>query len=304
MKIGIVGAGGVGGLLAGFLLSNGHDVIVSGRGEHASAILHDGLRVHVKDKKIQVRPTAVLTDDLSSFSQSDVIILTVKMYDLENICLELSKVLNPKTTIITMQNGVEAPNLVKKYFPNEYVTGGSIITSSRIESPGLIVHEGNNLKVSLENKNNATKQLSEALNTSVVSCEKFDDIQAVLWKKLIRLASVSGITCLKRQPFGWVQSNIFALDFMRKLIKEAYHVAISCGVTLPDSTIEDSFQGLYSHATPHFKPSMLLDLERGKRLEVTYLSGAICRLGREKNISTLAHDAVMVALAPFENGTA
>jgi len=302
MNIGIVGAGGVGGLLAGFLLGDKHQVYLSARGEHAEAIKQEGLKVEVRGRLIHETPTGILTNDLSQFSSCEVIILTVKMYDLETTCQSLKSVLRPDTSVVTLQNGVEAPELVTKYFGQRNSIGGSIVTSARIERPGLIIHEGENLKVTLENKNSTAQRLAEALNKSGVDTALSDDFDAVLWKKLIRLASVSGVTCLTRQPYGWVKENQEANNFMHQLISEAYSVAVACGVNLPSSTVKECYDGLNSNCTAHFKPSMLLDLERNKKLEVQYLSGAVSRLGREKNIRTPCSDAVVVAMGPFKEG--
>lgn len=302
MNIGIVGAGGVGGLLAGLLLAEGHSVYLSARGEHAAAISGDGLKVQVRGRSIDVRPTAVLTTDLSQFSKCEVILLTVKMYDLESTCQSLQSILNSETALVTFQNGVEAPSVVSRYFGEKNSVGGSIITSARIERPGLIVHEGANLKVSLENKDSRIRNLAEAMSKAGIETLVSDDFSAILWKKLIRLASVSGVTCLTRQPYGWIKTNPEANNFLRELICEAYKVAVACGEKLPNTLIEESYEGLNSHSLYNFKPSMLLDLEKGKKLEVKFLSGAVSRLGREKKIATPCSDAVVVALAPYEKG--
>lgn len=302
MNIGIVGAGGVGGLIAALLLSKGHKVYLSARGEHAKVISNWGLTVKYNDKTYREKPTAVLTEDLNKFSECSVILLTVKMYDLESACKSLKSAVNPDTIVVTMQNGVEASEIVSKYFGERNTVGGSIVTSAKIESPGVIVHEGLNLKITIEDKGKRTSEFAEALNGSGASCELSKDIKTSLWKKMINLASASGICCLTRQPIGWVGSHLEAESFLTGLISEAYSVAVACGAELPGTTIEDSCRALVSYNS-NLKPSMLLDLERGKRLEVRYLSGAISRLGREKNISTPNSDAVLVALAPFENGS-
>jgi 2-dehydropantoate 2-reductase len=50
------------------------------------------------------------------------------------------------------------------------------------------------------------------------------------------------------------------------------------------------------------KSSMLMDLERGNRLELEWLSGAVCRLGDETGVETPVHCVVRAALAPFADG--
>jgi 2-dehydropantoate 2-reductase len=223
------------------------------------------------------------------------------MYDLEEMCQQLKPVIKPGTALVTLQNGVEAPGIVAKYFGVENAVGATIVTSARIESPGLIVHEGANLKVVMDERNLIACEFAAIANKSGISCELSSDMEASLWKKIIRLASVSGITCLTRKPFGWTNRNPEALAFLRSLIEEAYQVALARGVRLPETTVQDSFDGLASHGFDNFKPSMLVDLERGKRLEVNYLSGAVSRLGKEKSIPTPCSDAVVVALGPYEN---
>ena len=73
------------------------------------------------------------------------------------------------------------------------------------------------------------------------------------------------------------------------------------GVGLAENAADDIVK-LIGTLPDTMKASMLMDLERGKRLELEWLSGAVCRLGRETGIDTPVHRVVLAALSPFAAG--
>jgi 2-dehydropantoate 2-reductase len=84
-------------------------------------------------------------------------------------------------------------------------------------------------------------------------------------------------------------------------IVEGIAVARARGVALPPTIFADivrTVQGLPSHA----KSSLLQDLERGRRLELPWLSGAVVRLGREAGVETPIHRFIATVLAPHVDG--
>jgi 2-dehydropantoate 2-reductase len=73
---------------------------------------------------------------------------------------------------------------------------------------------------------------------------------------------------------------------------------IPLGATLPDEII-----ALGNSNPPQYKPSMLVDLEHGRRLEVESLNGAIVRLGRAVGVTTPVNQFIYACLKPYANGT-
>ena len=105
-----------------------------------------------------------------------------------------------------------------------------------------------------------------------------------------------------RLPAGPIRDNPRTWELLEAAAKETDAVARARGVELPDNAVEDIVQ-MIRRLPNGMKASMLVDLERGNRLELEWLSGAVCRLGREAGIDTPVHDVVLAALAPFVAGT-
>ena len=85
--------------------------------------------------------------------------------------------------------------------------------------------------------------------------------------------------------------------------REAMSVARAKGVALPD-TVRDEIEQSFRALPPHMRSSMLEDLERGRRLELPWLSGAVVRIGREVGVPTPTHTFITNVLRPHVNGTA
>ena len=84
--------------------------------------------------------------------------------------------------------------------------------------------------------------------------------------------------------------------------RETMTVAQARGVAVPQSSVADVAAG-FSVVPPEAKSSMLEDLERGRRLELEWLSGAVVRIGREVGIDTPTHRFINAVLKPYANGS-
>ena len=89
---------------------------------------------------------------------------------------------------------------------------------------------------------------------------------------------------------------------LAEAIGEAVRVARGLGVTLPDE-IQSRTLEFIDNNPPDGKSSQLVDLERGRRLELDGLSGAIIRLGEQTGVPTPVHRTVYAALKPFIDGS-
>ncbi len=88
---------------------------------------------------------------------------------------------------------------------------------------------------------------------------------------------------------------------MLTAIDEAIAVGRARGIVFPPTVVEDT-KKLISNFPAESKSSMLEDLERGRRLELPWLSGAVVRLGREAGVATPIHQFITTVLTPFVNG--
>ena len=109
------------------------------------------------------------------------------------------------------------------------------------------------------------------------------------------------MTSVTRSPMGVVRDDPALFGMMMTAIDEAIAVGTARGITFPADIVESTLAMI-----PNFpatsKSSMLEDLERGRRLELPWLSGAVVRLGKEVGVPAPTHQFITAVLTPFANG--
>ena len=107
MKIAIFGSGGVGGYFGGRLAAAGEDVTFLARGAHLTAMQQDGLHIASPLGDVHL-PKVQATDRPQAVGPVDVVLFTVKLYDVDASAATLAPLIGPDTVVITLQNGVDA----------------------------------------------------------------------------------------------------------------------------------------------------------------------------------------------------
>ena len=100
---------------------------------------------------------------------------------------------------------------------------------------------------------------------------------------------------------GVVRDDPALFEMMMTAIDEAIAVGAARGITFPPDLVESTL-AMIKNFPPSSKSSMLEDLERGRRLELPWLSGAVVRLGKEVGVPTPIHQFITTVLTPFVNG--
>jgi 2-dehydropantoate 2-reductase len=106
---------------------------------------------------------------------------------------------------------------------------------------------------------------------------------------------------LSRQPIGKLRDDPDMRPIFVAAYQEAFDVGRAKGVALPADAVE-RILGLTGHFPPAMKASMALDLDRGNRLEVPWLSGKVAELGRQFGIPTPTHSMIYAMLKPYIMG--
>jgi 2-dehydropantoate 2-reductase len=114
---------------------------------------------------------------------------------------------------------------------------------------------------------------------------------------------MSGMTAVTRSPLGVIYNDPSLWAMLQAAVREAMAVAHACGIAVAASTVED-VAAAYAALPPQTKSSMLEDLERGRRLELPWLSGAVVRIGKEVGVPTPTHAFIAAVLGPHVHGTA
>ncbi len=300
MKIAIIGTGGVGGYYGGLLAKDGHEVTFLARGAHLAAIQGRGLQVKSIFGDFTISP-ARATDDPERIGPVDLIIFCVKTYDTDEVARRMSTLLTQNTTVLSLQNGIDAHERLGKYAGPERVIGGATWISAAIEAPGVIKQLSQFRRVvigEMDGKISARVQaIFEAFKKTGITVEISQDIRKTLWTKFVFIATASCFGALTRLSMGdWRSQPETRLQIIG-LMKEVQAVGIASGVNLDADVAEKSLAFLDSSAA-HLKPSMQVDVEAGKQFELDSLVGVICQKGREEGIPTPVADMIYACLLP------
>jgi 2-dehydropantoate 2-reductase len=298
MRIAVMGSGGVGGYIGGRLAAAGQEVTFVARGTHLAAIREHGLALRSTLGDVLIRP-AQASDDPGAIGPVDLVIFAVKLYDTEAAAAATRPLIGPHTGVVTLQNGVEGAELLARVLGREHVIGGVAQIAAVIDQPGVIRHTGTMASFVFGELDGARSERVDALLRSLQSAgvdhRISEDIQSDIWDKMAFLATFAGLTALMRLPIGRIREDAETRAMLRDGLAEASAVARARGIALPGDFVERTL--VRCDRVPYeMKSSMLQDLERGRRLELPWLSGAIVRLGRELGIPTPTHAFITTAL--------
>lgn len=304
MRIAIMGSGGVGGYFGGRLAAAGEDVTFIARGAHLDAIRAHGLVLESTLGDVTVTP-AQASDDPAAVGPVDLVIFTVKLYDTEAAAEATRPLLGPATGVVTFQNGVDSTEVLGRLLGIEHVIGGVAQIGAVVARPGVIRHSSPFARFLFGELDGApstrVEALAQACTAAGIDHEVSTDISLAIWRKMIFLAPMSGMTALLRQPIGPIRADPDTRAMLERCIDEAVQVAIAARVQVTDSAVEETM-GWVDALAPGMRSSMLEDLEQGRRLELPWLSGALVRLGRTLGVPTPTHAFITTALKPHLAG--
>ena len=303
MRIAIVGSGGVGGYFGGRLAAAGVDVTFLARGAHLEAMRARGLRIESPKGDLHL-PRVRAENDPSMVGPVDVAFFAVKLYDTESALAMLPPLVGPDTIVVGFQNGVETIGTLTRAVGADHTAGGVSYVSAVIAEPGVIKHTAmDHLIFGMPDGSRSTQleALLEACRPAGFQATLSKDIIVDIWTKFVRLSVFSGMTAVTRGPIGVIVNDPDLLEMLKAAVRETLSVAHARGVKVAGS-IDEDVATAYKALPPQAKASMLEDLERGRRIELPWLSGAVVRLGREAGVPTPIHSFITTVLKPYVNG--
>lgn len=305
MKIAVMGTGGVGGYYGGKLAAAGEDVTLIARGPHLAAIRRDGLKLTGPAGELTARP-ARATDDPAAVGPVDVVLFCVKLYDLQAAGEAIRPLVGDGTMVVTLQNGVEAPDLLDAILGAGHVVPGVTYVSGTRTAPGVIRYAvGDGPAMILGERGGAVSPRVARFETACaragLGVRVSPDIERILWSKFVLFACNAGLTCLARQPVGVVYGQPHLRGLASDCMQEVAAVGRAKGIFLAPDIVDSIFRQFDSWL-PDVKASMLVDLEHGRPLEVEWVAGTVCRLGEALGVPTPINRIIHAVLKPHARG--
>jgi len=310
MRILVYGAGAVGGYLGARLAESGHDITLITRRFTAETITTTGLSVTEADRKIRTRPKAV-----ASIAQAfaigeadyDLIIMSMKAYDLIPALDPLVAFCPEPPPIITVQNGigVEDP-LIEQYGEERIITGSLTIPVTKETLTDIIVtKEGRGLALSPVQPRQKIRQWIDLFQQAGIKTVSVSDYRSMKWSKaLLNIVGNASCAIINRTPATIYKSNTM-FDLEVRMLREALAVMdklnlkiidlpgsptsrLATGATrMPHFLLKPIMTNIVSKGRGGKMPSFQIDLASGRgKSEVEYHNGAIAKAGREVGVPT------------------
>ena len=306
MRILIFGTGGVGGYFGGRLARSGEDVVFVARGEHLRAIKASGLKVTSTDGDFVIYP-AKARDDVGEVGEVDLVILGVKAWQVPEAARAIKPLVGANTTVLPLQNGVDAVSQLVNELGSESVIGGLCRIVSYVVEPGHIRHAGFEPSIiigELDNRHtDRIARIEQVFKRAGFNISIAKDIQVALWTKFLFIASFSGVGAMANAPAGVLRSDPTWRNYILKAMEEIYALAHARGIKLPSDSIQkvmSAVDGLPEDATS----SMQRDIAAGKPSELEAQNGAVVRMARESGVEVPTHTRIYEMLRDDGAGVA
>jgi 2-dehydropantoate 2-reductase len=302
MKIAVVGAGAMGSVYAGLLGSAGHEVwAVDVWREHVDAIRERGLRVEGAsgDRVVPIHATT----DAGAVGEAELVIVATKAMDVEAAAQAARPLVAADTLVLSIQNGLGGPDLAARVLGDEHVAVGVAGGfGASIVAPGHVHHHGLEL-IRLGERHGPVSPRIEAVaevwRDAGFNVRTFDDVRRLVWEKLVCNVAYSGTCTVLRRTIGEVIDDSHAWSVAAGSAAEAFAVGRASGVHF-DFDDPIAHVRAFGEKIRGAKPSMLLDLEASRQLEIDFINGAIPRLGREQGVPTPVNDVVTALVKTLE----
>lgn len=307
MKIAVMGSGGVGGFYGGLLARAGAEVTFVARGAHLAAMRERGLLIENEIQgNTEIRNVRV-TEDPASIGVVDLVLIAVKLWDLDAAVQAVRSIVGPHTAVLSLQNGVIKDDILRRAFGDRAVMGGVGYVATHISRPGVIHQVGTLQRLIFGEYDGASSARVEALLALALKAglqaESVADIRRTLWEKYTFLVGLSATTTTMRSTIGPIRTNPRTRAFLHDVMREVVAVGRAHGVALPEHYADERLA--FADTVPaDMTSSMHHDLEAGNRLEVEWLSGGVVKLGREAGIATPVNRAVWDVLTLHAGGRA
>ncbi len=299
MRIAVVGAGAVGGYFGARLAAAGADVRFVARGAHGAALRRTGLKLRSALGDLHLHPVRVSAPGEPADRPADLVLVAVKMYDLEEAAPAVAALCGPATLVVPIQNGVEAADILAARLARARLAPAVAYIGAHLETPGVIRHVGTTARLVFGpvqgEPEPALEALAAACRRAAIDHELSRAMPVELWRKFVFLAPFAAITTRYRLSAGALREDPLAWMRLRALVAEAVAVGRARGVPLPEDLVEERLE-LIRNLPAGMRSSMAVDFEAGRPLELDWLVGAVVRLGEAAGVPVPESRAVLEEL--------
>ena len=312
MKICVIGAGAIGGLMGAKFALAGEEVTLIDQGAHLSAIQKNGLKLIWQDGSEHLVRNLTASHSIEDAGPQDLVILALKAHYLESIARQVPSLCGPETMIVTVQNGIpwwyfqrhggphdgrrleslDPTGVLEKNIDAARIIGCVVYPAAAVPEPGVIHHvEGDRFPIGeLDgSESERVQRLHDVLVKAGFRSRILDDIRSEIWLKAWGNLSFNPISALTHATLASICQFAETRKLAATMMQESQNIAEALGITFRH-TIEKRIVG--AEGVGAHKTSMLQDVELGRSLEVEALVGAVLELGHITEVPAPSIEAV------------
>lgn len=294
MKYVIVGSGGTGGAIGGFMSKAGKDVTLIARGEHLRQMQSNGLQFETLDGNYSVPVKACTMDEYHDIA--DVVFICVKGYSLEDTVPFIERITNKHSVVIPILNIYGTGRQLQEKLPGTFVTDGCIYIAAEIKCPGTILLSGKIFRVVYglrkdtpaeicEKLTPILKQVEEDLAASGITPLFSDFIEKDALQKFSFVSPMAALGASHDIPAKPVQQEGEMRELFKALIQEIRALSMAMEAPLPENIVEINLK-IMDDLVPTATASMQRDIKAGKQSEVDGLVYQVVRYGEQYGVPT------------------
>jgi 2-dehydropantoate 2-reductase len=284
-RIAVVGAGAVGSYFGGILARAGAPVVMIGRAAFVESVKKSGL--FLDTVQFQERVPVEASTEIAAAKDADFVLFCVKTTDTVEASKVLAKWVTPATTIVSLQNGVNNAEEIRKASGIDAVSA-VVYVAAAMAAPGHVKHLGRGDLV-VGPKNERTERFAGMCERAKLPCRISENIEGELWTKLVWNCALNAVSGLGRVTYGEIISSEDAKRVVEAAVYEVLAVAKAKNIRPPG--LEDpkaALAGAFKIAEQMkgTRSSTAQDMARSKRTEIESLNGYIARVGTELGVPT------------------
>lgn len=290
MRIGILGAGGVGATVAGAVVKDKNaEIVLIARGETKENVLKRGWILESEVLGNQIIHPVLVSDDPAEIGTVDVLILACKSYSLKEVCSRYGSIVREDTLVIPFQNGFMAAQQAQEALGKGQIAHGFIYCLSNIVEKGKVVNMGTLLRAGFGfpdgRKNERAEQLADMMQAGGLPTIYTADILEPIWAKFMMICGNSCAFLYYDCPSGGILEDSQRIAFLKGTYDDLYRLAESAGVHLSED-IQARYLAEFAEMPPNATSSLYRDIKAHvPQNELEQIVGNAVRLAREKKIS-------------------
>ncbi|MDD2271407.1 MAG: putative 2-dehydropantoate 2-reductase [Desulfuromonadaceae bacterium] len=297
MKIAIIGSGALGLYYGAMLQRSGHEVHFLLRRDY-EAITSNGLTVHSVNGDFCL-PVVSGHRTPDTIGPVELVIVGLKTFANNHLYDLVSPLVATETQILTLQNGLGNEELLAELFGAERILGGvAFLCSNRGES-GHVHHLGGGRIIigEYEQRDNVRLvQIVSAFSSAGIECKATGDLKKARWEKLVWNIPFNGLCALLQQSVD----KLLKVNGCRKLVRDLMVEVIAAANTqdlsqvIPEAYADEMLE--FSDGMGEYKPSMQIDREEGRTLEIEAILRVPLGYGRQHGVDMLRTEMLAVLL--------